>query len=85
VISDPLGWGWDLFGTKYIPWQPIFPEAVPYLQVLAVVIGLVYSVKYGLEISKQIFQDESKALKAFLPMAIFLLLVSILFIWLFTG
>jgi len=85
VISDPLGWGWDLFGTKYIPWQPVLLEAIPYLQILAVIIGLIYSIKYGSEISKQVYQDERRAVGAFLPIAIFLILVSILFIWLFVG
>ncbi len=85
VLSDPFGWGWDLLGTKYIPWKPIFPEIVPYIQILAVAIGLIYSIKYGIELSRQIFEDEGEALKAFIPIAIFLMLVSILFIWLFVG
>ncbi len=31
VISDPFGWGWDLFGTATLPWTPIYPEVIPYL------------------------------------------------------
>ena len=42
VLSDPFGWGWDLFGTAHFPWTPFYPEAVPHLQALILLIGLVF-------------------------------------------
>jgi hypothetical protein len=45
AVSDPFGWGWDLFGTA--DWDVVFflsPEAVWYLQVLAIVGGHVAGV-----------------------------------------
>jgi hypothetical protein len=44
VISDPFGWGWDLFGTASFSWTPLFTQAVPGLQVVVLVGGLVWSV-----------------------------------------
>ncbi|HXV44749.1 MAG TPA: 4Fe-4S binding protein, partial [Anaerolineae bacterium] len=28
VLSDPFGWGWNLFGTQAAPWTPFWPGAV---------------------------------------------------------
>jgi hypothetical protein len=44
VISDPFGWGWNLFGTAGIPWTPYLTGAIPILQVLALLAGLIGSV-----------------------------------------
>jgi plastocyanin len=44
VISDPFGWGWDLFGTKAFQWTPVLIEFVPYLQVVTLIAGLVFSI-----------------------------------------
>jgi polyferredoxin len=38
VLSDPLGWGWNLFGTAGAAWQPYGMLAAPWLQ-SAVLIG----------------------------------------------
>jgi len=85
VISDPLGWGWNLFGTAEIAWKPLFPEYIPYIQVVLLIIGLVYSIKFGFEISMENFRDKSLALKAFIPQLAFMILASIFFLWLFVG
>ena len=26
TLSDPMGWGWDLFGTAHGRWRPLWPE-----------------------------------------------------------
>lgn len=44
VISDPFGWGWNLFGTAGVPWTPYLTGAIPGVQVLALLAGLVGSV-----------------------------------------
>jgi hypothetical protein len=43
VLSDPFGWGWNLFGTATWPWQPYLVGITPVLQVLALVGGLVWT------------------------------------------
>lgn len=40
VLSDPLGWGWNLFGTANWAWQPYLAATTPFLQVAALLGGL---------------------------------------------
>ena len=40
ALSDPFGWGWDLFGTAGAAWTPYLSGAIPALQVLALLAGL---------------------------------------------
>lgn len=51
VISDPFGWGWNLFGTAGIAWTPYLTGAIPILQVLTLLAGLVGSVIIARRIS----------------------------------
>ncbi len=85
TVSDPFGWGWNLFGTKEVAWTPILPEAIPYLQVLVTAIGLVYSIRFGFRIARQSFAEKKVALKAFIPQLAFLIGASLLLVWLFMG
>jgi hypothetical protein len=45
VLSDPLGWGWNLFGTANVPWRQFWPLLIPFVQVFLVLLGLYYSLK----------------------------------------
>ncbi len=45
VLSDPLGWGWNLLGTGDLTWRPWLAGWVPWLQVSALVVGLMMSIK----------------------------------------
>lgn len=40
VLSDPLGWGWDLFGTAGLAWQPYASGALPLPRTLVLLAGL---------------------------------------------
>jgi polyferredoxin len=42
-LSDPFGWGWNLFGSVAIPWQPILTNVLLPLQTLALVGGLLWT------------------------------------------
>lgn len=44
VISDPFGWGWNLFGTATQSWTPFFTQIIPGLQVAVLLGGLIWSV-----------------------------------------
>ncbi|GBC75249.1 Putative electron transport protein YccM [archaeon HR06] len=85
TISDPFGFGWDIFGTKSIEWNPILPEIIPYLQTIVLAIGLLYSINFGFKIAFQNFGDKKVALLAFLPQFTFLIGSSLLLLWLFLG
>jgi len=53
-ISDPFGWGWNLFGTTAIKWQPYLTTLLLPLQTLVLVGGLLWTArtaqKVGLEV-----------------------------------
>ncbi len=45
ALSDPLGLGWNLFGTANIPWQPMLTSVLAPAQTLALVGGLAWSAR----------------------------------------
>lgn len=84
VVSDPLGWGWDLFGTAASTWTFSAPGFSALLQVVLLLVGLAWS----LRVLGGNLQDQSKKLAGFLsmlPLAGFNLLVSIGMLWLLIG
>uniref|UniRef100_A0A7C4KGI5 4Fe-4S binding protein n=1 Tax=Anaerolinea thermolimosa TaxID=229919 RepID=A0A7C4KGI5_9CHLR len=45
ALSDPLGLGWNLFGTAAMPWQPVLSALVAPAQTLALVGGLAWAAR----------------------------------------
>jgi hypothetical protein len=45
ALSDPLGLGWNLFGTAAIAWQPVLSGLIAPAQTLALVGGLLWSAR----------------------------------------
>jgi polyferredoxin len=43
VLSDPMGWGWNLLGTVGLRWQPYLTTFVPPLQIVLLAGGLGWS------------------------------------------
>lgn len=85
VISDPLGWGWDLFGTANYPWHPFFPEYIGYLQILLLFIGLGYAINKGYYVGQRMFKSTQAALRGLIPIAIFSTIIALAFIFFFIG
>lgn len=54
AISDPFGWGWNLFGTVDFKWTPLLTQVTPTLQAAALIIGLAWSSKTAMQIGEQI-------------------------------
>ncbi|MHB8779397.1 MAG: 4Fe-4S binding protein [Anaerolineales bacterium] len=44
-LSDPLGLGWNLFGTANVAWQPMLTSILAPAQTLALVGGLIWSTR----------------------------------------
>jgi hypothetical protein len=44
-LSDPFGWGWNLLGFAGLPWHQVIPEAIPWIQVLLVIAGILLSIR----------------------------------------
>ena len=85
TLSDPLGWGWNLFGTADLQWAPFFPHIVPYLQIPAVMIGLFYALRAGHRLSEERIGEGGRALRAMIPPGALLSGFAAVFVWLFAG
>jgi polyferredoxin/plastocyanin len=85
VLSDPFGWGWDLFGTGSYPWTPYLPHVVPYLQIVTVIAGLVFSIYVAFRVGQQHDIMKSQVIRGLIPVAVFLSIVTITFLQLYLG
>ncbi|MEW6457343.1 MAG: 4Fe-4S binding protein [Acidobacteriota bacterium] len=85
VLSDPFGWGWNLFGTANIKWTPVIPHWTPYIQVSLLLIGLYYSLKKGYIHALQLYSSRSEAIRGFAPVAILLTGIVLFFLRLYAG
>lgn len=85
VISDPLGWGWDLFGTADFAWQPLWPEYLGFVQIALLLTGLFYAVNKAYHIGEQMFKSHDAAIKGLIPIGGFALAVTLTFLSFFVG
>ena len=85
VLSDPFGWGWDLFGTRSVPWRPILTEVVAATQVVLLLVGLAYSVVVAYRIARQQTASAAQAWRGTLPVSGFLCAATLTFLWLYLG
>ena len=53
ALSDPLGLGWNLFGTANVPWQPMLISILAPAQTLALVGGLIWSARTAQKVSRE--------------------------------
>ncbi len=53
ALSDPFGWGWNLFGTAHMTWTPYLSGVVSYLQIPVLLVGLVAAVALALRTAQQ--------------------------------
>ncbi len=84
VVSDPFGWGWDLLGTASTPWTPVLPQAVPYIQTLILMVGLLYAVLKGYEVARALYDDRASALRSFAPVTVYLCGLTCVYLFFFT-
>lgn len=85
IISDPFGWGWNLFGTAGFPWTPVFTYAMGYIQGATLMMFYLFSIAYGFRLSKQTYPDLKEAKRGFIPILCFLTLITLAFLWLYMG
>lgn len=83
VLSDPLGWGWDLLGTANYDWIPYITRLVPALQILVLVVGLAWAGVAARRIAQE--SNHPAAWRQAIPINLFCLLVTVGFLWLFVG
>jgi hypothetical protein len=75
VLSDPLGLGWDIFGTADFPFQPFIPEWIPIIQGFALLVGLYLGITRGFLTIRELLPDAFLRAKAMLLPAVFSLVV----------
>jgi|Deesub1362A_J573_1020465.scaffolds.fasta_scaffold00106_2 polyferredoxin len=84
AFSDPLGWGWNLFGFKF-EWDPIKPELLAFIQAPLIFTGLALALNTTYNIARKMFGDHSKAFRATLIMSILHILAAFVLIWIIAG
>jgi len=84
ILSDPFGWGWNLFGTAGLTWQPYLVQAAPVIEVLLLAVGFIWS---ALAVYRTIRQSgaEVTTMRAALPVWGYSLAVSLAMLWLLVG
>ncbi len=61
-LSDPFGWGWNLFGTAGLPWTPYLSGVIPLLQILVLLTGLAWAIALALRTARERGQPPLSAL-----------------------
>jgi hypothetical protein len=83
LLSDPLGKGWDVFGTVgYVPnVVPFSPNTIWYVQVGALIVGHVIALVVAHDRAVSIFEDRSLALRSQYPMLALMVLYTVGGLW----
>ncbi len=66
-LSDPLGWGWDLFGTANQHWSPLYPEWISHLQIPLLVLGLWIALRRGAAVARGLYPGAAAAARSLIP------------------
>lgn len=83
LISDPMGWGWNLFGTAGIPVSPLLSLGWIQLgQVALVVLGQAYGVYMIYRIIRAWGVNGSRRLRIILPIVVVVFVFSLAELWL---
>jgi hypothetical protein len=83
LISDPFGYGWDIFGTQTfrVDISVINAKFVWISSVTAIVIGHIISVYIAHVISLRVIPDRSKALQSQYPMLLLMIFYTAVSLW----
>lgn len=83
LVSDPFGYGWDLFGTAdyIINIQIITPQFVWFFAVGAIVVGHIVAVYLAHVRAMRVYPDHSLAMKSQIPMLGLMVLYTVVSLW----
>jgi hypothetical protein len=85
AASDPLGLGWDLFGTARLPWRPLAPEWTSVFQAGLVLAGEAAGLYCGWRETRPLFAAPRAAVLAFAPTAVLVTAAALTLLWVYTG
>ena len=79
LLSDPFGWGWNLFGTSGLFRAPILPEmgTVWHTQVALIVFGHIVSVYLAHVEALRLFPSRGRAVLSQMPMLVLMMLFTV--------
>lgn len=75
ALSDPLGLGWNLFGTANIAWQPMLTTILAPAQTLALVGGLIWSARTAQKAANEVRVSS-------LPVIVYCFAATVFMLWL---
>jgi hypothetical protein len=83
LISDPMGWGWNLFGTGRQSIEPLMidVEAIWHTQVALILLGHIVSVYLAHLEALQIFSSPRRAAASQLPLLVLMMMFTTLGLW----
>lgn len=82
LISDPLGRGWNLFGTVALRPGPLLSNpSIWLLQAGFVVVGHIFGIMIAHRAARQLYPDARQATRALIPMLAGMILYSWLSLW----
>jgi ferredoxin len=84
-LSDPLGFGWDLFGTAAQRWEPFIPSAIPYMQVALLLAGLATAFTSGRHVARDLCGASRAAVRSLLPHAAVCIAITLVLLRLYAG
>jgi hypothetical protein len=84
-LSDPLGFGWDLFGTAAQRWEPFIPSAIPYMQVALLLAGLATAFTSGRHVARDLCGASRSAVRSLLPHAAVCIALTLVLLRLYAG
>lgn len=79
VLSDPFGWGWNLFGTANWQWTPYLAGWQAYLQIPILLVGLVGAIAVALRTTR----EQRVAPRAALPIIAFCVMFTLVMVMLY--
>ncbi len=85
VLSDPFGFGWNLFGTAGAPFSPLIPQWIPLIQGILLMAGLRLGVRQGFRSLAPLIQNSRARAWAMLPVALYALVAVNVLLKLYMG
>ncbi len=83
VLSDPFGYGWNLFGTAHKEYGPLLSmRAIWYMQLAFILIGHLYGVLIADRIARTLFNNTRDVFRSLIPLLLTMILYSAFSIWL---
>lgn len=83
LLSDPFGWGWNLFGTVGQFYGPLLSmNTIWYLQIVCIVIGHIYGVLVADRVARRLYGKGGNALICLVPLLATMVFYSAFSVWL---